>query len=1196
MDEYTLRELITEYGVPLNVKKPWWFGDYYFRAEFLFQSGLVKGTIIRRGSEQRRRYLSGDEIMKLVDADQAKVQVKKPTQEGSDIFSKIEVGISSRTKVRSSASAEAVKNPNDLDVDKNHYISGATILFSISSGTITPVIFDRFAEVNGRTRIYVTIQDEERASFFPFPQTKFLFSSRDDAQRRIDEKSGVKKVEIDTPVSDRMIAAFNLRPAARRPSSNKSIELSFEKEYLRHVDGELQSKITTHQEIYDNATRYRQDAAEDFREDIAATREGGGAVDDYTYINFQIKNQRVNDEIDSAQSAINKLGRLRLKPYFARIDCGASMKNLHTVYLGDEDIGDYVVSWKNPYYGNAYYQSKVVQDKSDIVLALKRIFDISQGWLADFSDEIDAYSCIGTEIQGKTDAVKKATDELFEHLLEESRADKASHDIIKTIQSEQYNIITSDFAQNLVVSGCAGSGKTMIMYHRLSYMAYNYIALFNRKFNPDLVYIVSPSDFFDDCNDELMVKLAINTVHHAPFRSQVESLIDKYCVKNGIIPFYGISEYMDTAEADSQVSSVSLDFNAFYDRLQSVENSDFSFRQWVLSLANSILVSQGFKPLELDDIPIYKSQVNALFTTMDYYNNRCFLKKGSSSYYLKYAVTEISIENIIESFQYEHDKRGSTRIQKKNTIKKSLGLLKCCLALKPIKDTASNVLSDIPDFWALAASPPVYNKMLSIIAAEKLLEAIALKKADSKKADSQGTNSEETNLKKAEEEKENVISPNLAYILRCLWVYKTTLAEKRPGLIDLYVLRALSEKYGDIVDEPSLIFVDEFQNYSSFEIQCLKSAFREPVFNLFGDYDQRIEEKGSDLKSALKTLLSPTSYNLTVNYRNAKSITEYVNGKLHKSMKSIGAKGSVIETTLNQCHFEIVNRTAVICRNIDFAKKYLKQYIDISSIDDLTETNQLPKDKYTLVTVADSRGLEFDTVYVFDYGMSENEKYVAYTRALDTLVVISDDLGLLDKVEKKITTKGTEEKTSEKKQMPPAYDSVQENVVAETAQAGKLTDSTVQLRQSHAVETVSEKSNTSSEHELDQLFDELMALNKRQEDEIKELQARCIDSEKRAEDARLSELALKGRIYSLAKDSARSKRISKLSEAMSLFEALDDFKDSREMIALVVSKINVEQQAQKERRREQNLCQYCGGRFDNFLSRRCIICGKKKDY
>jgi hypothetical protein len=1192
MDEHTLRELITEYGIPLNVKKPWWFGNYYFRAEFLFQSGLVKGTIIRRGSEQRRRYLSGDEIMKLVDADPAKAHVKNSIQEGSDNSSKTEFGISSRTKVRSSASTEAVKNPNDLDVDKNHYISGTTTLFSISSGTITPVIFDRFAEVNGQTRIYVTIQDEERASFFPFPQTKFLFSSRDDAQRRIDKEFGVKKIEIDAPASDRMIAAFNLKPAARRPASNKSIELSFEKEYLRHVDDKLQSKIATHQEIYDDAMRYRQDVAEGLREDIAAAREGGGTADDYTYISFQIKNQRVNNEIDSAQNAINKIGRLRLKPYFARIDCGASMKNLHTVYLGDEDIGDYVVSWKNPYYGNAYYQSKVVQDKSDIVLALKRIFDISHGRLADFSDEIDAYSCTGTEIQEKTVAVKRATDELFEHLLEESRADKATHDIIKTIQSEQYNIITSDFAQNLVVSGCAGSGKTMIMYHRLSYMAYNYITQFNRKFNPDLVYIVSPSDFFDDCNDELMVKLAINTVHHAPFRSQVESLIDKYCVKNGIIPFYGISEYMDTAGADSQASSVPLDFNAFYDRLQSVENSDFSFRQWVLSLANSILVNQGFKPLELDDIPIYKSQVNTLFTTTDYYNNQCFLKEGSSSYHLKYAVTDISIENIIESF----DKTSSARAQKENTIKKSLGLLKCCLALKPIKDTASNVWSDIPNFWALVASPSVYNKMLSIIVAEKLLEAIALKKADSKKADSHGTNSEETDRKKAEEEKENVISPNLAYILRCLWVYKTTLAEKHPGLVSLYVLRALSEKYKAIVDEPSLIFVDEFQNYSSFEIQCLKSAFRKPVFNLFGDYNQRIEEKGSDLKSALKTLLSPTSYNLTVNYRNAKSITEYVNSKLHKNMKSIGAKGSVIETTLNQCRFKIVNRTAVICRNTDLTEKYLKQHVDISSINNLTKTNKLLKDKYVLLTVAGSRGLEFDTVYVFDYGMSKNEKYVAYTRALDTLVVISDDLGLLDKAEKKITTKGTEEKTGEKEQMPPAYDSVQENVVAETALAGKLSDSTIQLRQNHAVETVSEKSNTSSEHELDQLFDELMALNKRQEDEIKELQARCIDSEKRAEDARLSELALKGRIYSLAKDSARSKSISQLSEAVSLFETLDDFKDSREMIALVISKINAEQQAQKERRREQNLCQYCGGRFDNFLSKRCSVCGKKKDY
>ena len=46
-------------------------------------------------------------------------------------------------------------------------------------------------------------------------------------------------------------------------------------------------------------------------------------------------------------------------------------------------------------------------------------------------------------------------------------------DIIKTIQSNQNSIIRQPLNSNLIVQGCAGSGKTMIMLHRLSYLKFN---------------------------------------------------------------------------------------------------------------------------------------------------------------------------------------------------------------------------------------------------------------------------------------------------------------------------------------------------------------------------------------------------------------------------------------------------------------------------------------------------------------------------------------------------------------------------------------------------------------------------------------------------------------------------------------------------------------------------------------------------
>lgn len=38
---------------------------------------------------------------------------------------------------------------------------------------------------------------------------------------------------------------------------------------------------------------------------------------------------------------------------------------------------------------------------------------------------------------------------------------------------------------------------------------------------------------------------------------------------------------------------------------------------------------------------------------------------------------------------------------------------------------------------------------------------------------------------------------------------------------------------------------------------------------------------------------------------------------------------------------------------------------------------------YTVYTVKSVKGLEFKEIFVFDRGMCDNEKYIAYSRALD---------------------------------------------------------------------------------------------------------------------------------------------------------------------------------------------------------------------
>ena len=80
---------------------------------------------------------------------------------------------------------------------------------------------------------------------------------------------------------------------------------------------------------------------------------------------------------------------------------------------------------------------------------------------------------------------------------------------------------------------------------------------------------------------------------------------------------------------------------------------------------------------------------------------------------------------------------------------------------------------------------------------------------------------------------------------------------------------------------------------------------------------------------------------------------------------------------------------------------------------------ELQRTKWNLMTVDQSKGLEFETVFAISGRMSENEKYITYTRALDELYVYDKELKdsvipveteTTEKINKKIKEKGNRKK------------------------------------------------------------------------------------------------------------------------------------------------------------------------------------------
>ncbi len=178
---------------------------------------------------------------------------------------------------------------------------------------------------------------------------------------------------------------------------------------------------------------------------------------------------------------LERCRKARKKPYFGRIDFkDQDMPEEESYYIGRAGIAKdgsepVVIDWRAPaasvYYENALGPcSYMVKNEGihKIDLKLKRTYEIENDKLKDYYD---------------SDVV--AADELLNKYL--ARSKKAVlGEIIATIQKEQNAIIRKSPRTNLIVQGVAGSGKTTVAMHRISYILYNY----QEDFRPEDFYIV----------------------------------------------------------------------------------------------------------------------------------------------------------------------------------------------------------------------------------------------------------------------------------------------------------------------------------------------------------------------------------------------------------------------------------------------------------------------------------------------------------------------------------------------------------------------------------------------------------------------------------------------------------------------------------------------------------------------------------
>lgn len=223
------------------------------------------------------------------------------------------------------------------------------------------------------------------------------------------------------------------------------------------------------------------------------------------------------------------------EPYFGRIDIEEN-RTRETLYIGKRGVKDkeenvIVVDWRRPiasvFYNftpdqprQTYKITNLNGDFSKAVEVLKkRQFTIEKRIIKSIQQEGPSGKSELNKIITAEGSQKRDRASALHSELEKSSTNGHLKEIIATIQTEQNAAIRKPLDRNVIIQGVAGSGKSSIALHRMSYLLYNH------SIKPENMLIVAPSELFLSSIQNLLPNLELNGIKQSTFeRLALDSL------------------------------------------------------------------------------------------------------------------------------------------------------------------------------------------------------------------------------------------------------------------------------------------------------------------------------------------------------------------------------------------------------------------------------------------------------------------------------------------------------------------------------------------------------------------------------------------------------------------------------------------------------------------------------------------------
>ena len=758
-----------------------------------------------------------------------------------------------------------------------------------------------------------------------------------------------------------------------------------------------------------------------------------------------------------------KICEMIAQPYIGRIDLSDIGKGRKTYYIGKTDdkiIGDMIVYARWSEQGQLFARTA----EADGVIGgkryqvdLRRQIDIQEGKLRGIVDEFSSNSEF---------ADKGVYDKFLIQVLMSRKKSHQLTDIIATIQDKQNEIIERAYVANLIVQGCAGSGKTMVMLHRLSFWLYN-----NKSLKPEKIKILTPNENFNVHIGGLHSQLNLGAIEIMSVDQYYSWLLDKYdfelsyhkkvdeeenieerflnyiyskaFVKRMRVLYADVLEQYYTPEEQEFIRYCADKCGYSYKIVDSMKDGEklVLFAKIIEDIAskNSSVMAEVSRYEDKIKASKYKQQKceEAIaeaenVATEIIANYRFELKSIILDILEKYTVEKQTIMKELAEVKEEIDKLNGqirrllsgdalkkaqnreTELQKENEeLEKNLVIWNNAQNAVDTFEAIDMAITYFEEKKVLKSSNSAIEYLAKYRRAKRsIFEQNSIKEKLQQEIDKAQSELSAKSLVLTQDEYKRVIELKNKYqkdiTLQVFNVlFNRVIADK---LVELDIKRSEKiyryELYARVifarmlwdktVGEDELICVDEGQDVSYYEYEAIieQNAVNKAYYNVYGDLNQRIKQgRGLATWEQLKSKLIAHQYELNENYRNTNQITQYCNEVFNFDMTLTGVEGEPVRNiTFKEMLDELVksaaseDRTAVI-----LPRTMAKTRVTRSPIFDAVKNNFSTKfdtSKVSVMYVDEIKGIEFDRVFVVDEDMERNERYIAFTRALDKLTIV----------------------------------------------------------------------------------------------------------------------------------------------------------------------------------------------------------------